>query len=183
MATVSPGAFAASLTANKARKTAPAMLWAHDMARPVGAWDVLEERADGLHVEGQLTLSTTDGAEAFEHLRAGAVTGLSIGFMVASGGADYSKTRRIRPTVDLAEISLVTIPAASAARVTSIKGAPLMLQSAADLQGLIRAAAALQHDARTDTDAAHGLAAALSAADRLAADLLSKAEAAERKTA
>lgn len=137
---IAPGAFAASLATHKARKTAPAMLWAHDMARPVGAWDVLEERADGLHVEGQLTLSTTDGAEAFEHLRAGAVTGLSIGFMVASGGADYSKTGRILRAVNLAEISLVTIPAASAARVTSVKGAPLMLQSAADLHDLLREA-------------------------------------------
>lgn len=56
-------------------------------------------------------------------------------------------------------------------------------ETAADLQGLIREAAALQHDARTDTDAAHGLAAVLSAADRLAADMLSKAEAVERKAA
>lgn len=135
---IAPGAFAASLALHKARKTAPAMLWAHDMARPVGAWDVLEERADGLHVEGSLALATTDGAEAYEHLRAGAVTGLSIGFMVAPDGAEYGKTGRILRAVDLAEISLVTIPAAPAARVTSVKGAPLMLQSPADLHDLLR---------------------------------------------
>lgn len=146
---VAPGAFAASLRKHIAEGTAPAMLWAHDQARPIGVWEKLVEKADGLHVEGQLALATKDGAEAFEHLKAGAVTGLSIGFMVAPGGADYTATGRMLKAIDLAEISLVTIPAARSARVTSVKGAPVMIKSEAELEaalreiGLSRGAAAL----------------------------------------
>lgn len=135
---VAPGAFAASLRKHIAEGTAPAMLWAHDQARPIGTWERLEERADGLHVEGQLALATKDGAESFEHLKAGAVTGLSIGFVVAPKGADYTATGRLLKEVDLAEISLVTIPAARAARVSAVKGAPMMIGSQGELEAALR---------------------------------------------
>lgn len=135
---IAPGAFSKSLAEHAARGTSPAMLWAHDQARPIGVWEKLTEKADGLHVEGMLALSTTDGAEAFEHLRAGAITGLSIGFTVKRDGAEYAPTGRILKAIDLAEISLVTIPAARAARVTAVKGAPLMVASQAELEALLR---------------------------------------------
>lgn len=135
---IARGAFAASLRKHIDEGTSPAMLWAHDQARPIGVWDTLEERSDGLHVEGTLALKTKDGAEAFEHLRAGAITGLSIGFMVAPKGADYVQGGRLLKQIDLAEISLVTIPAARSARVTAVKGAPVMVGSPGELEEFLR---------------------------------------------
>lgn len=135
---IAQGAFSASLAKHKSAGTAPAMLWAHDQARPIGTWDKLTERADGLHVEGTLALSTKDGADAFEHLRAGAVTGLSIGFTVPKNGAEYAQAGRILKAIDLAEVSLVTIPAAQTARVTAVKGAPVMVNSQAELEAMLR---------------------------------------------
>lgn len=120
---IAPGAYAASLARHKSENTVPVMLWGHDTARIVGRWDELHERADGLHVGGQLNLATTNGREAFEHLRAGDLSGLSIGFRVPSGGAsvDYKTGVRTLMEIDLAEISLVALPANRRARVQSVK--------------------------------------------------------------
>lgn len=131
---IAPGAFSRSLSRHRAERTAPAMLWSHATDRPVGAWDTMEEREDGLHVRGRLALNTEAGREAFEHLRAGSTTGLSIGFSVADGGAERDGWSRVLSDLELHEISLVTLPAARRARVTSVKE----IKSRADLRDLLR---------------------------------------------
>ena len=120
---IAPGAFKASLAAHAQRGTRPAMLWGHDPSRPVGRWDLIEERADGLHVAGSLNLKTSAGRDAFEHLRAGDLDGLSIGFRTAKGGASLDPATGIRTlsAVELEEVSLVAMPAARAARVRQVK--------------------------------------------------------------
>lgn len=117
---VSPGAFAASLADHRKRGTTPVMLWAHDQSRPIGAWTDIREDAIGLSVKGRLTLESAAGREAHALLKAGALNGLSIGYREKSATNLPDGARRLE-VVDLAEISLVTLPAASGARVTAVK--------------------------------------------------------------
>lgn len=119
--TVAPGAFADSLAAHTARGTVPAMLWSHATDRPVGRWEHLAEDSRGLFVRGRVNLRTAAGADAFEHLRAGDLNGLSIGYRVPRGGEEMRAGVRVLKAIDLHEISLVTLPADGAARVTAVK--------------------------------------------------------------
>lgn len=115
---VSPGAFAAALRRRGARRIA--MLYQHEPSRPVGVWTSLREDQRGLWVEGQLALNAHDGRNAHALLKAGALSGLSIGFHVVTaerrpGGG------RLLYEIDLWEISLVTFPMLDAARVSHVK--------------------------------------------------------------
>ena len=71
---------------------------------------------------GRLVTETAKGAEALALLKAGAVTGLSIGFR-ALASERGPNGGRVLTAIDLVEISLVTLPAASRARVTSVRHA------------------------------------------------------------
>lgn len=119
---IAPGAFSNSLAKHKADGGAPAMLWSHDPSRPIGRWTALAEDSKGLLVEGQLNRDTAAGADAFAHLKAGDVTGLSIGFTIEPSGyrqeADGVLTLL---EIDLWEISAVVFPANRRARVTGVK--------------------------------------------------------------
>ena len=118
--TIRPGAFAKTL---KNRKATPvAMLWSHDPSRPIGVWTDLSEDARGLKVKGRLIRETSGGADAYALLKAGAVNGLSIGFRARSH-ARAPNGGRILTDIDLVEVSLVALPAASKARVTHVKAA------------------------------------------------------------
>lgn len=119
---IARGAFAASLRQYKAAGAAPLLLWQHDPSEPIGVWLELREDQTGLFVSGRLVLDTRRGQEAYALLKAGALNGLSIGYRAKSherrpGGG------RLLKEIDLIEISLVSIPAASAARITSVKSA------------------------------------------------------------
>jgi len=82
----------------------------------------MSEDKRGLRVEGQLNLKTDGGRAAFEHVRAGDVGGLSIGYVVPDGGRKYiSKGTFEVSEVDLYEVSLVTVPANPAARIQGVK--------------------------------------------------------------
>ena len=84
-------------------------------------WQSIREDQNGLAVEGRLALRTQKGADAYELLKLGALTGLSIGYRVVSSRVDAKKKARILTDVDLFEISLVTFPANEAARVDDVK--------------------------------------------------------------
>lgn len=116
-----PGAFKASLAAHKAAGTMPAMLWQHDPSEPIGVWTDMEEDAKGLKIKGRLAMETTRGKEAHALMKMKALNGLSIGFVcTAKSYNDRDGTRTISE-IDLWEVSLVTFPANSAARVTGVK--------------------------------------------------------------
>ncbi len=114
--TVAQGAFSDSLKRNK-----PLMLWQHQTESPVGHWDNLQEDTRGLHVSGQLNLQTNLGRETYAHLQAGDLNGLSIGYNLAKGDAVRQGEVLLIKRVDLAEISIVSLPADSNARITSVK--------------------------------------------------------------
>lgn len=123
---VAPGAFRRSLKQWQAQGRMPAMLWMHDVTLPVGVWLGLNEDESGLAVQGRLALRTQKGLEAYELLKLGALSGLSIGYRVTAARVDARRQTRTLLDVDLFEISLVTFPANAAARVTQVKAPALM---------------------------------------------------------
>ncbi len=118
---VAPGAFRRSLAKWRRYGRSPAMLWMHDPTLPIGLWLSLKEDKNGLAVQGRLALRTQKGEEAYELLKLGALTGLSIGYRVVSSRIDAKRKARILTDLDLFEISLVTFPANEQARVTEMK--------------------------------------------------------------
>jgi HK97 family phage prohead protease len=116
------GCYAATLAEHRAAGTMPAMLWSHAMPEVVGKWVQAQETDRGLFVEGKLNLNTTRGREAFEHLKAKDVNGLSIGFRIRQGGATIQDDgTRLVTAVDLLEVSIVALPAAKLARVNAVR--------------------------------------------------------------
>jgi hypothetical protein len=114
---VVPGAFVESLSVRK-----PALLWQHRSGEPIGVFTEIEEDNIGLKMTGRLALKTQRGQEAYELLKMGAVSGMSIGFQTREGSYDKVSGVRTLKKVDLWETSLVTFPACDAARVQSVKG-------------------------------------------------------------
>ena len=115
---IAPGAFKRTIAEHKAGGTMPVMLWCHHQDEPIGRWTSISEDAKGLAVKGVLNLDTSRGRDTFAHLKAGDVTGLSNGIFVPPGGreqnADGTSTL---VNLDLAEISIVALPANRRARV------------------------------------------------------------------
>ncbi len=118
---VAAGAFARTLAKWRRQSRTPALLWMHDPTQPIGIWQSIQEDPTGLRVEGRLALRTQKGGEAYELLKLGALTGLSIGYRVVTSKIDTTRKARILTDVDLFEISLVTFPANEAARVSDVK--------------------------------------------------------------
>lgn len=132
--TIKAGAFAHTLAEHQASGTAPAMLWAHRQAEPIGRWTAMGEDPRGLRVRGLLNRDTEAGSKAYSHIRAGDVTGLSIGFGVAPGGAKSVGSGRALTQLDLHEVSAVSTPMHPGARITGVKS----LASRAELEDLLR---------------------------------------------
>ena len=112
---IEPGAFRDAI---RQRGDSVVLLNQHNPADAIGRVS-LEERADGLHVRGQLVLGLKSAQEAWIRLKSGIVDGLSIGFRVAKSRTK-SGVRHIT-AINLWEVSLVTFPANPRARVTAVK--------------------------------------------------------------
>ncbi|MCA3378980.1 MAG: HK97 family phage prohead protease [Roseomonas sp.] len=139
---VVPGAFAASLAEHRAANTMPAMLWQHRQDMPIGVWESMEEDQRGLRVKGRLAMDVAQAREAFALVKAGAISGLSIGFMTKEDEYDPQSGIRTVRAVDLWEVSLVTFPAAKSARVTRVKAADVdQLLKPSDAERWLRDAA------------------------------------------
>ena len=121
---IAPGAFAKSLNEIKAGlRPMPAMLLSHNPeALPVGKWTEMSEDSMGLRVKGFL-LDTNQGMDTYKALKAGAITGLSIGFRPIEYAlrSKPDEPRRTLKSVDLLEVSVVGFPANDKARVLSVK--------------------------------------------------------------
>lgn len=118
---VAAGAFAETLAAAKAAGRLPAMLWQHRQSEPIGVYTEMEEDAIGLKVKGKLALKTARGAEAYELMKMGAISGLSIGYRVRDDSWDRVTGVRTIKKADLHELSLVTMPMNDASRVSAVK--------------------------------------------------------------
>ncbi len=120
------GAFSKSLDSWRAKDRLPALLWQHNMREPIGKWLDMREDDHGLYVRGQILVNAGElERRAFEHLKAGSVSGLSIGFNVPSGGQSFDAKTGINrlKQIELHEISIVTAPANDAARIDVVKSA------------------------------------------------------------
>lgn len=120
---VAQGAFTRSLEELKAKGRIPALLWQHRMSEPIGIYRAIREDSYGLYVEGQLALKTPRGAEAYELLKMGALSGLSIGYALRAYEQNNETGIVTLTDVDLWEISLVTFPANDDARIGSVRSA------------------------------------------------------------
>lgn len=118
-----PGAFRDTIEEHKAAGKMPAMLVNHGHnALPVGVWTDLAEDEIGLKVAGHF-LSSQAALETYEAVKAGAITGLSIGYFVEDfeiATANGQSVRKIKKA-SIFEISLVTFPANDKARISSVK--------------------------------------------------------------
>ena len=115
---VLPGAYGKSLAALTQKGLRVKMLWQHDPAQPIGIWDEVTEDARGLHVKGRLLTEVEKGREAAALIAAGAIDGLSIGYRTVSAERD-GKGQRLLAEIELWEVSLVTFPMLTEARVAA----------------------------------------------------------------
>lgn len=113
---VTKGAFLKSI---KEKGNKIKLLWQHKSDQPIGVWESIEEDEKGLKMKGRLLLSVQQGREAWELLKAGALSGLSIGYQTVK--EDYKDGIRYLKEIRLLETSIVTFPANTEANVTTVK--------------------------------------------------------------
>ena len=119
---VAPGAFTESLAELAAKDRTVPVLWQHRQDQPIGVYTEIREDETGLFVKGQLLIGEVAQAkEAHALMKAGAVTGLSIGYWVRESSFDEKTGVRTLTKLDLVEVSLVTFPANDDARVEAVK--------------------------------------------------------------
>lgn len=135
--TIVRGAYAETIKANP---TLP-MLFSHSQFRPIGKIVSMVEDEIGLLVKGEFTRGNVDAENVAASVKHGAITALSIGYMVPEGG--YTATEkggRILTRIDLYEISPVVFPADDGARIdlTSVKAGIASLKSIRDWEQFLR---------------------------------------------
>lgn len=117
---VMPGAFTQTLQHRGLRRIP--MLFQHDPSEPVGIWLELREDWRGLWAKGRLIPEVARGRELLALVREGAIDGLSIGYRTVRGRIDPKTRIRKLYQVDLWEVSIVTFPLLTGARVHAVKG-------------------------------------------------------------
>lgn len=119
---VQRGAFTESLKEIAARGRPLPMLWSHMTTDPIGFYTKLAEDEQGLFVEGQLLKNDVQRArEVHALMKAGVVTGLSIGYWVRESSFDEKTGIRTLTRLDLDEVSPCTFPANDEARIDNVK--------------------------------------------------------------
>jgi len=145
---ISSQAFSRTL-AERGERPLP-MLLHHDQQRPVGAWLKFRETPEGLYAEGELTLGTRDADEAHALAKAGALTGLSIGYVAKSARTDARSGERALLDLDLVEGSLVTVPSNPKSHVSSVKS----ITCAKDIADLLKGSGVSGRQAKAAAGAA-----------------------------
>lgn len=118
---VAHGAFRRSLKELADKGDNVKLLWQHNWHEPIGVYTSIKEDDKGLAVEGKLILEVQRAKEAYALLKAGAISGMSIGYNAKEW--EYDRENRVRTIkdADLWEVSLVTFPMNPEARVASVK--------------------------------------------------------------
>lgn len=114
-----PGAFAKSI--GDQGRGFP-LLWSHRSDEPIGIGQVEDSKA-GLVIHGQLLMADPAAVRAHAHMKAGTVRGLSIGFTIprTEGAVEWKDDVRYLKAIKLHEVSVVAIPAAPRAQITTVK--------------------------------------------------------------
>jgi HK97 family phage prohead protease len=110
---------------------------------PIGEVDV-EQDEKGLRVEGEIYTDDDFAARVHKQMKRKSVGGMSIGYDVLSGGAEYDEkgVRHLRK-LRLWEVSVLPFGMNPKARVTSVKGALQPIETIRELEDLLRDAAGL----------------------------------------
>jgi HK97 family phage prohead protease len=132
--TILPGAF-------KHVTDLPKMFLNHDWeAIPVGKYTHMEEDSRGLLMVGELTMDMSGAKDVYAAMKHETIDGLSIGGYLQKG--DYEKKddggRVIRKWSKLVEVSIVTFPADSAARIASVKSEDFEFCTIRDFERFLR---------------------------------------------
>lgn len=116
------GAFEKSLAQWREKGRMPAMLWQHNTNEPIGVYTEMREDDIGLYFKGKLLIDGDPLAKrAHAHMKAGSLSGMSIGYMLNDYEYDKLKGVWILKEIDLWELSLVTFPANDEARISNVK--------------------------------------------------------------
>ena len=188
---IEPGAFADFLADMRVgRQQWPAMLSQHggmgmtaQDITPVGLWISLAEDGRGLDAEGEFA-DTERGVELYKLAKMKprpAINGLSIGYIAkeSTPRTKPDEPRRRLKRIDLVEISPVTFPMNTKARVTSIKS---MLDNEREIEAwLMRDAGFTSREAKTVIG--HGFKHLLRERDAAAGELAALADALKRRGA
>lgn len=152
--TVLPGAYKETL---EKRDRPVAMFFNHisrrgDMPAKIGMYHSIEEDDFGLKVKGQLTLGHPTADAVLASMKAGAISGLSIGYSVPQGGSEKKGKIRLLKRIELYEVSVVDDPADLGAQIdrASIKSAVDEMKSLADAEAILREAGSFSANAATD---------------------------------
>jgi len=131
-------AFKDCIARNATSGVKPKMLWQHDPSQPIGVWDAMQESEKGLMIQGRILPTVQKGKEAIELIRAGAISGLSVGYKVVEDEYEQNEKGMVRKIhkADLWETSIVTFPMNEEAMVTDVK----QLQSLRDVEYVLRKA-------------------------------------------
>lgn len=120
------------------------VLWHHNMRQPIGVADVKQDDK-GLAFDGQLVLADPQAQVARAHMKAGSVRGMSIGFDVLPGGAEYTSGGvRLLKALKLWEISVVTFGMNMEAGVDSVKRAG-QIATIRDFENFLREEGGFSH--------------------------------------
>ncbi|MBV2138566.1 MAG: HK97 family phage prohead protease [Candidatus Thiodiazotropha sp. (ex Ctena orbiculata)] len=137
--TIEPGAFEHTLS----KHGLPKMFLNHEgWELPIGKWVEAGEDKRGLLMDGELTPGNTRSTDVHASLKHGTIDGLSIGFYLEKD--DYEETdegRIIKRISRLVEVSVVTFPADTAARVdlSSVKSEEIeAIESIRDFERCLR---------------------------------------------
>lgn len=156
--TIEKGAYSDTL---ENRNRPVMMFFNHNPSQVIGKWVEMREDEKGLLVKGELTNGHSLASDVRASLKHGAITGLSIGFRIPKGGAEYDDETEIRTLkkIDLHEISVVTIPADNDARidVASVKSALDEVATIRDLELCLRDAGFSKAAAQTFLAKAKGV--------------------------
>ena len=126
---VRPGAFTETIKNWKAEGSVMPLLWQHSSMEPIGVWNELKEDKVGLFAEGQILVEAGPlEARAWAHVKAGSLSGLSIGYYVNKWSMDEDEGILYLDEIDLREGSLVTFPANREAQIDTVKKTSLELR-------------------------------------------------------
>jgi HK97 family phage prohead protease len=121
-----PTAFDASVK----RQPVVPLLWQHDTSAPIGLAELRVVPHHGLAARCRLALSLQKAREARELVKLGSINGVSLGFnprpsSIRTTGETHNGQRvRLIGEADVVEVSMVTFPADSAARITWMHRGP-----------------------------------------------------------
>lgn len=137
--TILPGAFTKAL---EKISTLPIFFNHESYDIPIGKYTKLEQNARGLKVEGQLILDIPKAKDVYAAMKAGVVSGLSIGFSCSKDGYEKKEDEpgyTYKEIDTLREISICTFPCDPKAQITAVKSEDVeQMKTVRDFENFLR---------------------------------------------